>query len=224
MVSNSDHEGHGVLVPVPLGERRVFRNQATDDVLEVLYRNPHEEFGVRQLRELTGHGGGTVDTALELLDQLELLEIRWEGNSKRIGIDRERVRKPDDPVMRIPQDTFREPVASFLDEVRQAQGDNLVGVLLFGSVARGTADRASDVDVQVIVDDDLVESRRAIQTVRQRIEDERFDGDRYEFEVLVESVDTAAQHGEKLQSIFTEAITLYAGDGLERLKGAILDG
>lgn len=224
MVRNSDQNGQGILVPVPLGEQRVFRNQAMDDVLEVLCRNPHDEFGVRQLRELTGHGGATVDTALELFEQLELIVTQWEGNSKRIGIDRDRVQKPDDPIMRVPQEEFREPVAAFLDELQDVQGDNLVGVLLFGSVARGTADRASDVDLQILVADDLLEVRREIQTVRQQVEDRRFDGDRYEFEALVESVDTAEQHGEKLQPIFSEAITLYAGDGLGELRDVVLDG
>ncbi len=60
----TDQTISGITLTIPLGEERVFRNQAMDDITELLYRNPHEEFGVRQLREVTGHGAGTVDTAL----------------------------------------------------------------------------------------------------------------------------------------------------------------
>lgn len=222
--SNVDRTATGVLVPIPLGEERVFRNQATDDVLELLYRNPHDEFGVRQLRELTGHGAQTVDTALDVLGRLDLTRTRRDGNRKLTSINRDRIRKPDDPIAEIPQEGFRDPVKTFVDKLEEEQGDNLVGVLLFGSVARGTADRTSDIDIQVIVADDLLQSRREIQDVRQRMEKSKFGGERYEFQVLVESVETAEQYGEKLQEIVSEAITLHSTDRLAELRRVILDG
>jgi predicted nucleotidyltransferase len=217
-----DQDGPGVLLPIPLGEDKVFRNQATDDILELLYRNPHEEFGVRQLREITGHGAQTVDTALTLLEQLDLIQTRREGNKKLTSINRDRVQKPDDPLLEIQQEEFRNPVKAFSDRVEEVQGGNLVGILLFGSVARGEADRASDIDIQVIVEDDLLQSRREIQDIRQEMEESKFGGERYEFQVLVESVETAEQYGDKLQEIFSEAVTIYSTDQLEELRQVIL--
>ena len=219
-----DQNGPGVLLPIPLGEDKVFRNQATDDILELLCRNPHEEFGVRQLREITRHGAQTVDTALTLLEQLDLIETRREGNKKLTSINRDRVQKPDDPTLEIQQEEFRTPVKAFSDRVEKDQEGNLAGILLFGSVARGEADRASDIDIQVIVEDDLLQSRREIQDIRQEIEKSKFGGERYEFQVLVESVETAEQYGEKLQEIFSEAITIYSTDQLEELRQVILNG
>jgi len=219
-----DQDGPGVLLPIPLGEDKIFRNQATDDILELLYRNPHEEFGVRQLREITGHGAQTVDTALTLLEQLDLIETRREGNKKLTSINRDRVQKPDDPILEIQQEEFRTPVKAFSDRVEEDQEGNLAGILLFGSVARGEADRASDIDIQVIVEDDLLQSRREIQDIRQEMEESKFGGERYEFQVLVESVETAEQYGEKLQEIFSEAITVYSTDQLEELRQVILNG
>jgi len=219
-----DQDGPGVLLPIPLGEDKIFRNQATDDILELLYRNPHEEFGVRQLREITGHGAQTVDTALTLLEQLDLIETRREGNKKLTSINRDRVQKPDDPILEIQQEEFRTPVKAFSDRVEEDQEGNLAGILLFGSVARGEADRASDIDIQVIVEDDLLQSRREIQDIRQEMEESKFGGERYEFQVLVESVETAEQYGEKLQEIFSEAITIYSTDQLEELRQVILNG
>ncbi|QLH79104.1 nucleotidyltransferase domain-containing protein [Halosimplex rubrum] len=224
MDSEVDRNAAGVLVPVPLGEERVFRNQATDDILELLYRNPHEEFGVRQLRELTGHGAQTVDTALDVLGQLDLTRTRRDGNRRLTSINRGRLRKPDDPIAEIPQEEFRDPVKAFTDRVAEEQGGNLVGILLFGSVARGEADRTSDIDIQVIVADDLLQSRREIEDVKREVEGSTFGGERYEFQVLVESVETAEQYGEKLQEIVSEAVTLYSTDRLAELRQVILDG
>jgi predicted nucleotidyltransferase len=218
----TDQSTPGVTLPIPLGEERVFRNQAMDDITELLYRNPHEEFGVRQLREVTGHGAQTVDTAIKLLEQVELIQTRREGNRKLISINRNRIHKPDDPILEIPQEEFRTPIKTFVDKVEKDQQDNLVGILLFGSVARGEGDRASDIDIQVIVEEDLLESRRRVQDIRQEIEEQKFDGQRYELQVLVESVETAEDYGEKLQEIFSEAITLYRTDKLDELRKVIL--
>lgn len=219
-----DQDEPGFLLPIPLGEDRVFRNQATDDIVELLYRNPHEEFGVRQLREITDHGAQTVDTALKLLTQLDLIRARRDGNKKLISINRERIQKPDDPILEIPQEEFQKPVKTFVDRVQEQHEDNLVGILVFGSVARGEADRASDVDIQVIVENDLLPTRRAIQGIRKEINNERFDGDRYELQVLVESVETAEQYGDKLHEIFTEGITIYSSSQLRKLRRQILNG
>lgn len=218
-----DQEMAGVLVPIPLPSQRVFRNQAMDDILGLLYRNPHDAFGVRELREVSGHGAGTVDTAITLFTQLDLIETRREGTRKLISINRDRIQKPDDPVLAIPQEQFRTPVDTFLDEV-QTQEDDLVGVLVFGSVARGEADRTSDIDVFIVVADDLLGARRHIQDIRQDVSNRTFEGDRYEFQVMVESIDSADQHAETLRPIFSEGITLYETDQLDGVRREVLHG
>lgn len=224
MVCESDQTDPGILLPMPLGEERVFRNQAMDDVLELLYRNPRRKFGVRELRDITGHGAGTVDTALTLFDELGLIQSRRDGNKKLVSIDSERVQGVEDPLFQIPQPEFRAPAEAFLDRATAAQGENLVGVVLFGSVARGGADRTSDIDVQVIVTDGVVDARRELQRLRQDVEAERFDGERYELQLLVESVESITTYGEDLQDLFREGITLYGTDRLDEVKGEVLGG
>ncbi|MDZ7731182.1 MAG: nucleotidyltransferase domain-containing protein [Natrialbaceae archaeon] len=157
------------------------------------------------------------------MTQLGLVETRRRGNRKEISIDRERVHKPDDPILAIPQESFRTPVTAFLDAVTNRQ-ENLVGIVLFGSVASGDADRASDIDLFIVVEDELMAARRSIHDIRQDVSTRSFDGDRYEFQVLVESVTSAAQHGEKLQEIFATGITLYETDQLETVRGQVLHG
>ncbi len=217
-------EKSGVFLSLPLPNQQVFRYQAADDILELLYRNPHREFTVTQLRETTGHGGKSVDNAIKILESLELIQQRREGRQSLIQINQARIRKPDDPLLEIPQQGFRKPVREFLEEARERQGENLVAVILFGSVARGEADRASDIDIQVIVEEDLLESRRDLQDVRQGIEEKKFGGNRYEVQLLVESVESAESYGEKLQEIFSEGIKLYSTEKFEDVREEVFSG
>lgn len=213
----------GVVVPIPLPADHVFRYQAMDDILTVLVRNPHQAFSVSQLRTLTDHGGKTVNNGLHLLQQLDLVRSRRDGKKKLISINRDRVQKPDDPILEIPQEEFRTPVKTFLDELRD-NIDTLAGVLVFGSVARGEADRASDIDLFIVVEDELMAARRMVQDIRQTVSEESFDGNRYEFQIMTESVDSAKQYGGKLQLLFSEGITLYQTDTFDELRRGVLHG
>ncbi|TKX52437.1 nucleotidyltransferase domain-containing protein, partial [Halorubrum sp. SP9] len=54
--------------------------------------------------------------------------------------------------------------------------DNLLGIVIFGSVARGEADRQSDIDCFVVVDGDRTTARRQVTDVVAELQSERFDG------------------------------------------------
>ena len=99
--------------------------------------------------------------------------------------------------------------------------DNLVGILLFGSVARGDADRASDIDLLVFVDDDRTQARRSVQSIVSDLEDTKFDGNRYSFEVFVESTDSAKRIGDRLQQQFDDGITLVGSDELSKIRSEV---
>lgn len=214
----------GVFLSLPLPEGQIFRYRAADDILELLYRNPHREFTVSELRNTTGHGGKSVDNAIQILGSLDLIRKEKEGRRTLIHINQERARKPDDPLFEIVQSEFREPVREFLERAIESQGDNLVGVILFGSVARGEADRASDIDLLIVVRDDLVEARRELHEIRQEIENEQFGDDRYELQVLVESTKSARNYGGKLRDVLSEGIVLHSTDELTDVKEAVFDG
>jgi len=223
MTSISGESGSGVYIQFPLPDKRLFRNQATEDILLLLLRNPHTEFTVTEIRETTNHGGDTIQTALEVLEAAELIQARKEGRKKLISANRERFQNPDDPLLSIPQEEFRDPVKTFLDNLDDTNAE-IVGVILFGSVARGEADRASDIDLQVIVSGELLEARRELHEIRQEIENQKFDGERYELQLLVESVESAESYGEDLKEIFSEGIKLVETEELERIKEAVFSG
>jgi predicted nucleotidyltransferase len=214
------NETEGVFITIPLPDKQIFRYEAADDILELLYRNPYREFTVTELRNTTDHGGKSVDNAIQILGSLQLVQTEKKGRSKLVKINQKKIRKPDDSILEIPQEQFRTPVKTFLDQILD-EHENLVGVILFGSVARGEADRRSDIDIQIIVKDDLTESRRELQKIRKEVEEQRFDGERYEIQLLVESVESAKNYGEKLQEIFSRGITLYSTEKLDEVKAAV---
>lgn len=224
MVSELDELGSGVFVQFPLPDERLFRNQAIEDILLLFIRNPHRKFSVTDIRNVTGHGGDTVQTAIRVLNAANLINTRQDGRKKLISANRDRFHNPDDPLLSIPQEEFRSPVKAFLKKATERHSDNLVGIILFGSVARGEADRTSDIDIQSIVKTDLTTTRRELHEIRQDIENQTFGDERYELQLLVESVESAESYGEQLQDIFTEGITLYATDRLETVKEVVLRG
>lgn len=223
MTSISGESGSGVYIKFPLPKERLFRNQATEDILLLLLRNPHTEFTVTEIRNTTEHGGDTIQTALNVLEAAELIQTRKEGRKRLISANRDRFHNPDDPLLSIPQEEFRNPIEAFLDKLEEAEVE-IIGVILFGSVARGEADRASDIDLQIIVNSDLTQARRELHDLRQEIENQKFDGERYELQLLVESIKSAESYGEDLKEIFSEGIKLRETNKLETVKEAVFNG
>jgi predicted nucleotidyltransferase len=189
-----------VSISIPLPDEQIFRYKAADDILELLFRNPHRKFTITELRSVTGHGGKSVDSAVQILSSLELVTTGRDGRQRLVGINQDRITKPDDPIVEIPQEAFRKPVREFLERIEKEYSDTLVGVILFGSVARGEADRASDIDIQVIVETEKLPVQRNLQKLRKEIQNKRFGGDRYKIQVMVESTDSVENYGQKLHS------------------------
>lgn len=218
----------GLHVPFPFGTEQVFRYEAMEDVLELLIRNPFREFTVRQLREVTGNGSKTTTRAVDLLDQLELVRVDEQGRSRSVRLNRDRVTIPDEPVFAVPQDEFRQPVREFAELVR-ARMPAFSALIVFGSVARGEADRQSDIDVWILIDDndELLQARRSATDIAVDLGETRFgeEGHRYEFEVLVESVQSALSHGgadDGIAEVLAEGIVIVDSDELERVKDVVL--
>jgi predicted nucleotidyltransferase len=217
-------------VPFPFGEEQVFRYEAMEDVLELLIRNPFREFAVRQLRDITNNGSKTTSRAVDLLQQLELVRVDESGRSKGVRLNRERVTIPNEPLFALPQDEFRKPVRAFAKQARE-EVPSFSALVVFGSVARGKADRRSDIDVWVLVDDndDLLQARRTATDIAVDLGERRFgnEGNRYEFEVLVESVESAVSHGQAedgINEVLAEGVVIEDSDALGRVKDVVLGG
>lgn len=209
-------ESISIELQYPFPGDRVFRYQAMQDVLDILIDQPYATYSMSELANLTGANQGTISKAVRLLSELDVVETEPDGRTQQVRINRERLTKPD-PILSIPQAEFHQPVRAFLERL-QDQLDELVGVVLFGSVARGEADRTSDIDLLVIVDEDRTAARRTVQSVVSELEDKRFEGNRYTFQPLVESTDSVQRIGDQLRPQFDDGITLVGSDQLSQLR------
>jgi len=209
-------ESISIELQYPFPEDRVFRYQAMQDVLNVLIDQPYATYSMTELATLTGANKGTISKAVRLLSKLDIVETTQDGRTQQVQINRERLTKPD-PILSIPQSEFHQPVQAFLQRI-QDELDEVVGVVLFGSVARGEADRASDIDLLVIVGEDKTAARRAVQSVVSDLENQRFGGNRYTFQPLVESTDSVQRIGDQLRPQFDGGITLVGSDQLSELR------
>jgi predicted nucleotidyltransferase len=205
---------------LPLPDEQVFRYQAMDEIIQLVSENPTREFGNRELRTLTGYAGPSVTKSLDLLQQLRVLTIRTEGNRTLYSINSDILREPADPILAIQQKEFRQPIEAFIENSLN-ELDSIVGIIVFGSVARGEADRASDIDCLVLVENEVVKARRTVQDVIASLQQQRFDGERYVFETLVESVQTASNRRAELRPIFQEGIVVHETEALDRVRDTV---
>jgi len=209
-------EGSYVRLPVPLGEPGAFRYGATADILHILVDNPDRKFTNRELHRVTGKGLSSVNAAVDTLEALGVITVDRSGRANAVQIDPAMLVKADDPVTTIPQAAYHEPVRAILRRLEERVADE-IGVVLFGSVARGSADRTSDIDLFVVVKDGRMQAQREAHTIEQEIADEEFDGDRYEAHIVVEPSESAANH-DRIGDILVEGLTLRASPALNAVK------
>lgn len=214
--SNVETAGTYVRLPVPLGDPDAFRYGATADVLHILVENPDRAFTNRELHRVTGQGLSGVNAAVDTLDALGVVTVDRSGRANDVQINPEMLVKADDPVTTIPQANYHAPVRALLAELENRVPTE-IGVVLFGSVARGTADRTSDIDLFVVVDGNRMKTQREAHAIEQDLADERFDGDRYEAHIIVESGASAARH-DRIDEILTEGLTLRDSPTLDAVK------
>jgi len=216
---------HRTTVCIDVGtETDVFRLSAADEILDLLVDAHETEFSIPELVDATGAARSTVWRAVDLLDSLGVVRVRGTPQRNYVSIDPERLQK-DDPILAIEQPEFHDPIRAFVERVRDAFDesddiDDLVGIVVFGSVARGEADRRSDIDLFVVVEGDRTSARRRTTDVVSDLSEERFDGDRFAFEPYAESVDSARRAGAKLHEIFEEGITVVGSERLQSIRKA----
>ncbi len=204
----------------------VFRIRAADDVLRLLVDAHETEFTIPDLVDATGVTRSTVWRAVNLLDSIGAVQIRETPQRNYVSVHPDRLRK-DDPILAIDQSEFHAPVRSFVTHVQEAVRDAddidaVLGIVVFGSVARGEADRQSDIDVFVVVNGNRTTARRVVTDVVAQLREQRFNGDRFEFEPYVESTDSAWRAGSKLHDIFTEGITVHGTDRFQSLRKEVI--
>lgn len=222
-VNPDDGPGISIRVPIPAKDADLYGPGAVDDVLLFLSRHPLESFTAGEVEESTAYSETTIRRAVDVLAENDLVEYRSEGNRKPFQINRSRLSVPDDPILQIPQEEYHHPVGAAVETVKEELG-GVIGIVLYGSVARGGADRQSDIDLWIAVDEDRAPNQRAANRIEDELEDQRFDGERYAFHLAVESVESVPNFTEEIQEIVLGGITLYRTESFRKLRNILAHG
>jgi predicted nucleotidyltransferase len=214
--------GISIRVPIPAGDPKLYGRAAVDDVLLYLSRQRYDAVTPSELAEHVDHAESTVRRAVDVLEENDLVVVEREGNRTPVRINRSRLSVPDDPVLRIPQPEFHRPVREATDRL-WAELDGVLGIVLYGSVARGEADRRSDIDLWVAVEADRPSNQRVASRIEDDLESERFDGDRYGFHVAVESVGSIPAFTDDVAEILRTGIVVSRTEEFDTLRTLLME-
>lgn len=214
--------GISISLPIPAYDPSLFSSKATNDLLLFLSRHRFEEYSVNGLADRLDYASNTVSRAVDDLENNDLVRINHEANQRLVSINRERLTVPDDPIMQIPQVEYHNPTRSAVKKLTK-EIDDLVAIILYGSVARGEADRQSDIDLWLLVTEDRAAAQRAATTIAQELEDTGFNetNDRFDFHIDVESVRSIPQYTEDISRIINAGIPLYSTEEFEQARTII---
>lgn len=172
-VVNPNEPGGTVIgLTLPVRDSGLFKHSASSYVLNFLSDNPEINVSIRQLAAVTPMSERSTREAVNALEANELVETVHEGNARRVHINRTRLDSPDDPIRSIPQTNFQTPVRVARNYIED-ELEGVKGVILFGSVARGEADRRSDIDLWILVNGDHMQQRHEANKLAKRLADLR---------------------------------------------------
>lgn len=212
-----------ISVDIPLLDESLFTSGATDDILLFLSRHYDESFSMTEIAEIVGYSRPTITKTVDTLSKNNLVVEERAGTRRLVQINRERLARPDEPYLEIPQQEFYDPVQTAM-KVLLEELDDVLAVVLYGSVARGEADRRSDIDLWVLVREDRMDNQRAANRVRQSLEEDTFDGNRYAFEIDVENLQAVPNYADELRNILDDGIAVYRTDEFDTVRKLVLHG
>jgi predicted nucleotidyltransferase len=212
-----------VTVDIPLLDERLFAGEAMSETLLFLIRHRDESFSMADIAEAVGYTRPPVTKAIDILSNSDLVVEERDGTRRMVHINRDRLTLPGDPYLEIPQSKFHAPVKAaterLLDEL-----DGVVAIVLYGSVARGEADRRSDVDLWALVREGRMENQRRANRVRQSLEEEAFGGDRYAFEIDIEGLQAVPNYADELREVLRDGIAVHRTDEFDTVRRMVFHG
>jgi predicted nucleotidyltransferase len=218
---NNTDPSISIRVPIPAENSELYRIGGTDEILSFLARNRYERFTQTEISEQVEASYPSVGKAVDLLAENGLVTVEFEGRSKQIEINRDRLSIPEDPFLHIPQTQFRAPVRAAVEALTN-ELESILGIVLYGSVASGEADRRSDIDLWVVVREERAENQRRANHVQNDLQERTFDRDRYEFHIVVESVESIPAFTDDVAQIVSSGIPLYGTEEFDKLRNLLV--
>jgi predicted nucleotidyltransferase len=134
------------------------------DVLALLFARPGEAFYLREIVRATGGGKGAVERELRSLSRVGILLREKRGNLTYYRTN------PDCPIYSELRGLILKTVG--LADVLRGALSRVSGIKLafvYGSVAQGTLDARSDVDVLIVADDAFADVSAALLLAQKRL-------------------------------------------------------
>jgi len=135
----------------------IFSSKVATKILLHIGRRPYKEFYLNEISKELKIGLGRTNTLLEDFTKYKILIKRRSGNrllyklNENSGLSIKIIELANlDAFLKLPE-VYRTAVSKFLKEYENIIGENLVSIVIFGSVAKGTANRWSDIDILVII-------------------------------------------------------------------------
>jgi predicted nucleotidyltransferase/biotin operon repressor len=219
---STPEQGVSISVPIPASDADLFKSKATNDILLFLTNHRFKQFSQRQVADQIGHSQQTVRRAINTLVKNGLVVEYPDNNQRLVQINRERLAVPDDPILRIPQPEFHKPVKAAVDELTGCL-NGVIGTVLYGSVARGEADRRSDIDLWVLTTKERAPNQRKANSVGRDLEDTEFDGNRYAYDIDVETVQAIPTYTDDIREIVVSGIPIYSTNQFETVEKLLLE-
>ncbi|MFC6977013.1 nucleotidyltransferase domain-containing protein [Halomicroarcula sp. GCM10025709] len=220
--ANTDNSGTSISLSIPPSDPGLFKHKATSDILLFLTNHRLSDFSLRELAAQVGHSPQSVRRAVDVLSANDLVVESPESNQRLVQINRQRLSIPDDPILRIPQVEYHQPVKAAVTKLRENISD-VVGIILYGSVARGEADRRSDIDLWVLTRSGRAESQREANAVARDLEETEFDGDRYAYDIDIEAIQAIPAYTEDIREIIVSGIPVYKTNDFQTVENLLLE-
>ena len=214
--------GTSISVSLPPSDPDLFKHKATSDILLFLTNHRFSEFSLRELAGQIGHSHQSVRRAVDVLSSNDLVVDSPEGNKRLIQINSDQLSIPDEPILRIPQSEYHNPVNTAVTKLQEDLSD-VVAIILYGSVARGEADRRSDIDLWVLTRDNRAENQREANTIGRDLEEMEFDGNRYAYDIDVETVQAISTYTEDIRDIVVSGIPVYKTSDFDTVENLLLE-
>lgn len=147
---------------VPTALEEILTSTARFRVARLLVRLPETEFTGREMARLLGFSHSSVQEALQVLVREDLVSFRVVGRAYLYRVNRRSY------LYGILSRIFRaerQMDAAIREAISSALRDQVVSVVLFGSRARGTARRTSDIDLIVVA-----QNRAVVEKVLARLQ------------------------------------------------------
>jgi len=140
------------------------------EVLRNLAERPGKNWYISELAEASDVSQPTVSRTVKQLEEENIVSIEKSGRQKQINVRHEDYLADLVRVLTNKAHYMRDAAEKFCDRIKDEQW--IGACILFGSVARGTADFNSDIDILVLVDTDPEQIRDEVMLAAETVMDE----------------------------------------------------